>query len=200
MGNAVAQMVGEQMIEWIILGVIILIVLIAAYYYNSMMGLNNQAQADWKLIEPLLQQRLDTIPNLIEVAKRVMKQEKELFVGISKAREEAIKANDMAGKMKANQKVGALLGNLYARAEAYPEMKSNQSMQMVMEQISGIEDKIKYGRQRYQYTVQDYTNATTMMPGSFFAGLFGFRSDKWPYFEADDAAKKAPDVAKLLKD
>jgi LemA protein len=188
------------MIEWIILGVIVIIAFLALYYYNSLTALNNQAQADWKLIEPLLQQRLDTIPNLIEVAKRVMKQEKDLFTGISKAREEAINATGMAGKVKANQKVGALLGNLYARAEAYPEMKSNASMQVVMEQISGIEDKIKYGRQRYQYTVQDYTNATTMIPGSFFAQIFGFKSDKWPYFEADEAAKKAPDVAKLLKD
>jgi len=137
---------------------------------------------------------------LVEVAKRVMKQEKDLFVGISSAREEALKATGMAGKMKANQKVGALLGNLYARAEAYPEMKSNQSMQVVMEQISGIEDKIKYGRQRYQYTVQDYINATTMIPGALFAGIFGYKSDKWPYYESDEAAKKAPDVAKLLKE
>ena len=187
-------------IELIVIGIIVLIVLLAFYYYNALVGLNNQAQADWKLIEPLLQQRLDTIPNLVEVAKRVMKQEKDLFIGISRAREEALKATGMAGKMKANQKVGALLGNLYARAEAYPEMKSNQNMQVVMEQISGIEDKIKYGRQTYQYTVQQYINTTTMIPGSFFAQLFGFKSDKWPYFEADKAAQKAPDVAKLLKD
>ncbi len=188
------------MIEWIVIGIIVLFVLLVVYYYNSLMGLNNQAQADWKLIEPLLQQRLDTIPNLIEVAKRVMKQEKDLFIGISRAREEALKAIGMAGKIKANQKVGALLGNLYARAEAYPEMKSNQNMQVVMEQISGIEDKIKYGRQTYQYTVQQYINMTTMVPGSFFAPIFGFEADKWPYFEADKAAQKAPDVANLLKD
>jgi LemA protein len=187
------------MIE-IVIGIIVLMALVAVFYYNALVGLNNQAQADWKLIEPLLQQRLDTIPNLIEVAKRVMKQEKELFIGISAAREEALKATDTAGKIKANQKVGSLLGNLYARAEAYPEMKSNQSMQVVMEQISGIEDKIKYGRQTYQYTVQQYINMTTVIPGSLFAGLFGFKSDKWPYFEADKAAQKAPDVAKLLKD
>ena len=187
-------------IEWIIIGIIVLIVLLAAWYYNALVGLNNQAQADWKLIEPLLQQRLDSIPNLIEVAKRVMKQEKDLFVGISEARETALKATGTEEKIKANQKVGSLLGNLYARAEAYPEMKSNQSMQVVMEQISGIEDKIKYGRQTYQYTVQQYINMTTMIPSSLFAGVFGFKSDKWPYFEADKAAQKAPDVAKLLKD
>jgi LemA protein len=188
------------MIEWIVIAIVVIFILLVVYYYNALVGLNNQAQADWKLIEPLLQQRLDTIPNLVEVAKRVMKQEKDLFIGISKAREEALKATGMAGKIKANQKVGTLLGNLYARAEAYPEMKSNQNMQVVMEQISGIEDKIKYGRQTYQYTVQQYINMTTMIPGSLFAPIFGFKSDKWPYFEADKEARNAPDVAKLLKD
>ena len=129
-----------------------------------------------------------------------MKQERELFESIAKAREGALKAGDIASKLKADQQVSSLLGNFYARAEAYPEMKSNQGMQVVMEQIGGIEEKIKYGRQRYGYTVQDYINSTTLPPGSLFAGLFGFKSDKWPYFEADAAAKKAPDVGKLLKD
>lgn len=190
---------GLEIVLYAVVGIIGLAVLVALYYYNKLVSLNNGAQADWKQIEPLLQQRLDTIPNLVAVAKRVMKQETDLFEKLSKAREAAMGATEISDKVKANAKVGTLMGNLYARAEAYPEMKSNQSMQLVMEQISGIEDKIKYGRQKYNYTVQDYINATTQVPGMMFAGAFGFKSDKWPYFEADEAAKKAPDVAELLK-
>ncbi len=188
------------MIEWILLGIIVLIALLAVYYYNKLVGLNNQAEADWKQIDPLLQQRLDTIPNLITMAKRVMKQETDLFTGLAKARESAQAAKNIKGKIEANQQLGSLIGTLYARAEAYPEMKSNTTMHVAMEQLSGIEDKIKYGRQRYGYTVQEYINATTQVPGMLFAGLFGFKSDKWPYFKADEASRKAIDAGKLLEE
>ncbi len=182
-----------------LIAVVLILVLIVIMYYNKFVSLNNLAQEDWKQIEPLLQQRLDTIPNLVATAKGVMKQEKDLFEGISKARESALSASNMGDKLKANAKVGALIGNFIARSEAYPEMKSNANMQMLMEQITGIEEKLKYGRQRYQSTVREYIDACTLFPGSFFASGFGFRADKWPYFEADEAAKKAPNVGELLK-
>ncbi|VVC03652.1 LemA family protein [Candidatus Burarchaeum australiense] len=186
------------MIEWLILAVVVILVLLALYYYNRLTGLNNQAEADWKLIDPLLQQRLDTIPNLIAMAKRIMKQEMDLFNGIAKAREGAMNANTVPEKIAANKALGGMLLNFYARAEAYPQMRSNENMQTVMEQLASIEDKIKYGRQRYSYTVKDYKNATMMMPGVLFAGLFGFKSDKWPYYEADEGARKGIDAGKLL--
>ncbi|MBI2445322.1 LemA family protein [Candidatus Micrarchaeota archaeon] len=188
------------MLEWIVIGLLVLIVLVAVYYYNKLVGLNNQAEADWKQIDPLLQQRLDTIPNLIAMAKRIMKQETDLFTGLARAREGAMSAKDIKGKIEANQQLGSLIGTLYARAEAYPEMKSNTTMQTAMEALSGIEDKIKYGRQRYGYTVQEYINATTQFPGMLFAGLFGYAKDKWPYYKADDAARKGIDAGKLLED
>ncbi len=189
-----------MVLEWIVIGIVVLIVLLAVYYYNKLVGLNNQAEADWKQIDPLLQQRLDTIPNLIAMAKRVMKQETDLFTGLAKAREAAASAKTIGEKVQAHQALGGFLSGFYARAEAYPEMKSNTTMHVAMEQLAGIEDKIKYGRQRYGYTVQEYINATTQVPGMFFAGLFGFKSDKWPYFKADDAARKAIDAGKLLED
>lgn len=189
-----------MVLVWIVVGLVVLVVLVAVYYYNKLVGLNNQAQADWNQIDPLLQQRLDTIPNLIAMAKRVMKQETDLFTGLAKAREGALAAKDIKGKIEANQQLGSLIGTLYARAEAYPEMKSNTTMQTAMEALSGIEDKIKYGRQRYGYTVQEYINATTQFPGMLFAGLFGFKAEKWPYFKADEAARKGIDAAKLLEE
>ncbi len=188
------------MLEWILIGLVLLVVLLVWYFYNHLTGLNNQAQADWELIDPLLQQRLDTIPNLITMAKRVMTQETGLFTGIAKAREGALKAKSVSDKLASDQQLSGLLAAFYARAEAYPQMRSNESMQMAMETLAGIEDKIKYGRQRYGYTVRDFINATTMFPGNVFAGMFGFKSDKWPYFKADETARKGIDAAKLLKD
>lgn len=189
-----------MVLELVIGGLVLLAVLLVIYYFNKLTSLNNQAQADWNQIDPLLQQRLDTIPNLIAMAKRVMKQEIDLFTQISKLRETALKAGDVKGKVEAHQQLGSLLGTLYARAEAYPQMKSDTTMQTAMEQLAGIEDKIKYGRQRYGYTVQEYINGTTMFPGVLFAGLFGFKNDKWPYFKADEAARKGIDAETLLKD
>ena len=188
------------MIELLIIGLVVLIVLLALYYYNKLMGLSNQAEADWKLIDPLLQQRLDTIPNLIAMAKRIMKQETDLFTGLAKAREQAQQAKTVPEKIRADQAVGGMLLNFYARAEAYPQMRSNENMQTVMEQLASIEDKIKYGRQRYGYTVMQYKNATTLMPGALFAGMFGFARDKWPYYEADQKARQSIDAAKLLRE
>lgn len=190
-------------LSWLIVGlaaILVFIVLIMLYYYNKLTGLNNQAQADWKLIEPLLQQRLDTIPNLIAMAKRVMKQELDLFKGLATAREGGLQAKTIPEKIKADQALGGMLMNFFARAEAYPQMRSNENMQTVMEQLASIEDKIKYGRQRYGYTVKDYINATTMLPGALFAGIFGFLRDKWPYYEAEQAARKGIDAAKLLEE
>ena len=189
------------MIEVIIAAVILLIVIgLPIYFYNKLTGLNNQAQADWNLIEPLLQQRLDTIPNLIAMAKRIMKQETDLFTGLAKARESAVQAKTIGEKVKANDAVTGILAGFYARAEAYPELKSNQNMQQVMESLYSIEDKIKYGRQRYGYTVQDFVNACTFFPSSLFAGFFGFKQDKWPYFKAEEKAKKSINAEELLKD
>lgn len=185
---------------WVGLGIVAVIVLVVVYYYNKLVGINNQSQADWNQIDPLLQQRLDTIPNLIAMAKRVMKQETDLFGQISRLRESAQAAKDIKGKVEAHQQLGSLLGTLYMRAEAYPEMKSNTTMQTAMEALAGIEDKIKYGRQRYGYSVQEYINTTTQFPGMLFAGLFGFKSDKWPYFKADEAARKGIDAASLLQE
>jgi LemA protein len=189
-----------MMIEWIVIGVVVLLALLALYYYNKLMGLNNQAQADWKLIDPLLQQRLDTIPNLIEMAKRIMKQETSLFTGLAAAREGAKNASTLPEKIMANRKLDGLLLNFNARAEAYPQMRSNENMAVAMEQLASMEDKIRYARQRYSYTVKDYINAVTMMPGALFAGVFGYSRDKWPYYEADAAARTAIDAKKLLKD
>lgn len=185
---------------WIGLAAVVVLVLVVIYYYNKLMGLNNQAEADWKLIDPLLQQRLDTIPNLIAMAKRIMKQERELFTGLAQARESAQKASTIPEKISANKQLGGLLLNFYARAEAYPQMRSNENMAILMEQLASVEDKIKYARQRYGYTVKEYVNSTTLMPGAIFAGIFGFLRSKWPYFEAEEKARKGIDAAKLLED
>lgn len=189
-----------MVLEWIVGGLVLLVLLLVFYYYNKLTKLNNQAEADWNLIDPLLQQRLDTIPNLIAMAKRIMKQETDLFTGLAKAREGAMKAKNIQDKVSAHETVGALISGFYARAEAYPQMRSNETMQMAMESLSGIEDKIKYGRQRYDYTVQQYINSTTTIPGAWFAGVFGFAKNKWPYFKADESARKGIDAEKLLKD
>jgi LemA protein len=183
-----------------LMGLFVVFVGAALYFYNKLVSLSNQAQGDWNQIEPLLQQRLDTIPNLVAVAKRVMKQETDLFKGIAEAREGALQAKGVSDKISANSKLDGLMAALYMRTEAYPQMRSNEEMAKVMESIEGIEEKIKYGRQRYNYTVLDYTNAATLFPGMIFASLFGFVKDKWLYYKAEESAQKAPNVGEMLKE
>ncbi|HEV8290103.1 MAG TPA: LemA family protein [Candidatus Norongarragalinales archaeon] len=187
------------LLEWIILGIIGLVLVVVIYFYNKLVSLNNLAQADWKNIDTYLQQRLDTIPNLVAIAKRVMKQETELFTGLAKARESAQQATDAKGRIAANTKLDNLLANFYARAEAYPQMRSNEAMQRVMEDLRGIEDKIRSARGAYNNSVLAYINAVTMFPSSAFANVFGFKSDKWNYYEADAAARSSLKLDKLLK-
>ncbi|MFH1779940.1 MAG: LemA family protein [Candidatus Micrarchaeota archaeon] len=189
-----------DLLLWGIGIIAVLVIGLFVYYYNKLTQLSNQSEADWKLIDPLLQQRLDTIPNLIAMAKRIMKQETDLFTGLANAREQANQAKTIPDKIKANEKVGGMLLNFFARAEAYPQMRSNENMQTVMEQLSSVEDKIKYARQRYSYTVKDYVNSTTLFPGNIFAGILGFNRNKWPYYEAEEKARKAVDAAKLLEE
>ncbi len=185
-----------------ILVIAVVVVLAFFVYYNKFTKQSNQCEADWKQIDTLLQQRLDTIPNLLVMAKSIMKQEKALFVGISEAREAAAKAETsgtVSDKINANLQLSGMLLNFRARSEAYPEMKSNQNMAVAMESLSGMEDKIKYGRERYNYSVQDYINAVSLLPGVFFAGIFGFARDKWPYFKAEEAARSGVKAAEILE-
>ena len=182
---------GLGLLGFLLVGALVLFVLVAIYYYNSIVVLSNQIDNAWAQIDIQLKRRVDLIPDLIAAAKRVMKHEKELFTGLAAAREGLAKAGTIADKAKANVKIDNLMAMFQARAEAYPEMKSNENMRMAMEEMSGTESKIAYARQFYNDSVLTFNNTIQMFPGSVFASLFGKGTAK-QYFQVEESDRKKP--------
>ncbi len=169
-------------------------VLVFVVYYNKIISLSNNIDNANSQIDVQLKRRIDLIPNLVESVKGVMKQEKELFIGLSEARESLMKAKTMHDKAEANNMITDALKTIFARAEAYPELKSNQNMLMLQEELSGTESKIAYSRQFYNDSCLDYNNTITTIPGMLFAGFMG-RTQQKEYFKAGEEDKKPVKVS-----
>ncbi len=186
-----------MVLEWLVGAIVVVavvLVLVLFYYYNKIVVLSNQIDNAWSQIDVQLKRRIDLIPNLVESVKGVMKQEKELFIGLSQARESLMKAGTMAGKAKANNMITDTLKTIFARAEAYPQLKSNENMMMLQEELSGTESKIAYARQFYNDSCLDFNNVITTIPGMWFAGFTGKNKEK-EYFKAEEADRKPVKVA-----
>lgn len=186
-----------MILELIAIGLIAIaavLVLVFVFYYNKIITLSNQIDNAWSQIDVQLKRRIDLIPNLVESVKGIMKQEKELFIGLSQAREGLMKAQTLPAKAEANNMITDALKTIFARFEAYPELKSNQNMLMLQEELSGTESKIAYARQFYNDSCLDFNNTITTIPGVFFAGLIG-RTKSREYFAATEEDRKPVKVA-----
>ncbi|MFQ5405974.1 MAG: LemA family protein [Candidatus Micrarchaeia archaeon] len=180
-------------LEWVIGGIGLVLIVLLVYYYNKIVVLSNRIDNAWAQIDVQLKRRVDLIPNLVESVKGIMKQEKQLFIGLANARESLMNAQKVGDKAKANNMISEALKTIFARAEAYPELKSNQNMQMLQEELSGTESKIAYARQFYNDSVLVFNNAITTIPGMWFASIFG-KSQQKEYFEVKEAERKAVKV------
>ena len=185
------------MIEWFAIGLVVVLAGVAVYYYNKIIVLSNRIDNAWAQIDVQLKKRTDLVPGLIKMATRVMKQEKELFQGLARAREGLSAANTPATKAKFNNQLEGFLTKFFARVEAYPELKSDQNMRMAQEELAGVEGKIAYTRQAYNDQVLSFNNVIQQFPGNVFAGIFNKSAPK-EYFEVADTDKKKPDYDKLL--
>ncbi|MFA6048635.1 MAG: LemA family protein [Candidatus Micrarchaeia archaeon] len=188
-------------LEWLIGGAVVVlgvaavaIVLVVVYYFNKIVVLANRIDNAWSQIDVQLKRRIDLIPNLVESVKGVMKQEKELFIGLADARESLMKAKTMAGKAEANNMITDTLKTIFARAEAYPQLKSNENMMMLQEELSGTESKIAYARQAYNDSCLELNNVITTIPGMWFAGFTGKGKER-EYFKAEEADRKPVKVS-----
>ncbi len=183
---------GLGLLGLVVVAALVAFVGMAIYYFNKIVVLSNQIDNAWAQIDVQLKRRLDLIPDLIAAAKRVMKQEKELFEGLASAREGLSKAGTIEEKARANVKIDQLMAMFQARVEAYPEMKSNDNMRMAMEEMSGTESKIAYARQFYNDSVLEFNNTIQMFPGTLFASLFGKGQTK-PFFKVEESERRKPD-------
>ncbi len=177
----------------IIIGIVVALVLIYAFStYNSLVTLNVAADTQWKQVEVDYQRRFDLIPNLVESVKGVMKQEQTIFTALADARTRYAGASNTNEKAAAAGQVDTALSRLLAIVESYPQLKSSETVQTLMSQLEGTENRISVARIRFNESVQAYNLKVMRIPSSIIAAITGF--DERAYFKAVEGSEVAPSV------
>ncbi len=172
-----------------------------ASMYNGLVNLRNRFKNAFAQIDVQLKRRHDLIPNLVETAKAFLAHERETLEAVVAARNSAESARERAagdpGNVEAMKRLSSaeaglsgVLGRFFALSEAYPDLKSNQNMMQLAEELSSTENKIAFARQAYNDAVMRYNNKCEMVPSNIVAGMFGFQ--KAELFEVEAQGERAP--------
>jgi LemA protein len=178
-----------------IIGILIVVVLLGVYgfsVYNGLVTLNVAADTQWQQVETNYQRRFDLIPNLVESVKGLMQQEQKVFGDLADARTRYAGATSADAKAAAAGQVESALGRLLVVMENYPTLQSSGTVQTLMSQLEGTENRISVERMRYNESVQAYNLKVMRFPSSLVAGMTGFHERT--YFEAAAGAENAPAV------
>jgi LemA protein len=182
---------------WIVLIVIALIVVLVLVFIgirNSMVGARNRVDEAWSGIDVQLKRRHDLIPNLVETVKGYATHERETFEKVTQARADAMKAQGPAEASAAEGRLSAVLGDLRAVAENYPQLRATENFQQLSRNLSEVEDEIQASRRIYNSNVQAYNTKIQVFPNSIIANSGGFTARE--FFEISDAAEReAPQVS-----
>ena len=160
--------------------------------YNTFVGQEEGIKAQWAQVENQLQRRNDLIPNLVATVQGTAAQEQTVFKDIADSRAKLAGAKTPDEKMDAANQQTAALSRLLVIVENYPVLKSNESFNRLMDELSGTENRIAVERMRYNERVQDYNTQRRKFPSNITAKVFGFK--EYPYFEAPADSKAAPKV------
>ncbi|MBI5706607.1 MAG: LemA family protein [Armatimonadetes bacterium] len=176
------------LIVFIVLVVIFFGVWIAAY--NSLVGLRQETSNAWAQIDVQLKRRYDLIPNLVETVKGYMKFEQDTLTAVIEARNMALSAKTVGEKATAEKAVGAALTGIFGLAEAYPDLKANQNMLSLQEELKSTENKISFARQYYNDVVTSYNTKLQAFPTNIIASMGSFQSKE--LFELDNPVEREP--------
>ena len=185
----------------VIVGIALLLVLWVVGMYNGLVTLRNRYKNAFAQIDVQLKRRYDLIPNLVETAKTYMAHEKGTLEAVINARNQAQSARDAVaqnpGSPQAMQGLNAAEAGLTASMtkfmmlqEAYPDLKANQNMMQLTEELTSTENKIAFARQAYNDAVMSYNNKREMFPSSFIAGTFNFTEAT--LFEVKEEVERDP--------
>ncbi|HEY7816923.1 MAG TPA: LemA family protein [Vicinamibacteria bacterium] len=189
----------------ILLGLVVLVVLFLVGIYNRLITLRNRFKNAFSQIDVQLKRRYDLIPNLVETAKGYMKHERETLEAVIQARNQAVTAegraaanpgdaNAMKGLMGAEAALTGAVGRLFALMESYPDLKANQNMAQLSEELTSTENRVAFARQAYNDAVTEYNTAREKFPNVIIAGSMGF--PEAPLFEVEvKEERQAPKVA-----
>ena len=190
---------------WIILGVIVAAVFFAISIYNRLVAGRNQFKNAFAQIDVQLTRRYDLIPNLVETAKGYMKHERETLEAVITARNTAVAGLKNAARdpsdpeamkqlAQAEHGLSGALGRLFALSESYPDLKANQNMMQLSEELTTTENKVAFARQAYNDSVMQYNTLRESFPNNFFAGWFNFLAAELLEIE-EESKREAPQVS-----
>ena len=180
-----------------LLVIVVILVLIAVFVigiYNGLIGRRNRVDEALAQIEVQLKRRHDLIPNLVNAVKGYMGFEQSVLTKVTEARANAVSAGaqGVAAQAQAENALTSTLRSLFAVVENYPELKANQNVLELQEQLTTTENQISFSRQHYNASVLDYNTAIQTFPALIFAGMFGFT--KRDFFDAEPEAANVPNV------
>jgi LemA protein len=182
---------------WIVIAAIALIVLFLVFTYNGLVRLRNMVDEAWNQISVQLKRRHDLIPNLVNAVKGYMDFEQETLTRVIEARNQAVTAQQ-AGPANAGQTAQAenfltgALRQLFALVENYPDLKANENVMQLQEELTTTENQIGFSRQHYNSTVREFNTAIQTFPNVLIAGMFGFRERD--YFQIAESDTAVPEV------
>jgi len=178
---------------YILLGLLVLVLLMLIGIYNSLVQKRVRCQEAWSQIDVQLKRRYDLIPNLVETVKGYAAHEKGTLERVIQARNNAMSAQGVQQQGQAENMLTGALRQLFALAEAYPNLKANENFLQLQEELASTENKIAFSRQHYNDSCAVYNTARETFPNNVVAGAFNFQ--KRDYFEMEEPAQReAPKV------
>ncbi len=191
---------------WLFFGFLALVLIYLIAVYNKLIALRNRFKNGFAQIDVQLQRRHDLIPSLVESAKAYLGHEKETLTQVIEARNQAESARknaraqpDNAGAMTALGRAEGLLSgslaNLYAVSEQYPELRANETIAQLMEELTSTENRVGFARQAFNDLVMDYNTYREQFPNNFIGGLFGSFKQAQQLELEDPAARQAVKVS-----
>jgi LemA protein len=160
--------------------------------YNTFVGQEEAIKTQWAQVENQLQRRNDLIPNLVETTKGIAQQEKDVFGQIAESRAKLAGAQTPEQRMQAANEQSTALARLLVVVENYPQLRSNETFNRLMDELSGTENRLAVERMRYNERVQAYNTSRRQFPANITASMFGFK--EYPLFNAPPEAERVPRV------
>ena len=186
----------------VILVVVVLLALFVIGQYNGLVKLRNRFRNGFAQIDVQLKRRHDLIPNLVETAKAYLSHERETLEAVIQARNAAESARQgvspdnaegMQQLMQAEGGLGSVMGRLFALSESYPDLRSNENMKQLSEELTSTENKVSFARQGYNDSVMVYNTKREVFPSNIIAGMFNFHAAV-PFEVSDESEREAVNV------
>lgn len=177
---------------WLIWGVLFLAVAWVIWTYNQLTAFRHQIQNAWQQIDVQLKRRYDLIPNVVETVKGYMKYEQETLQKIIEARSKAMASTGVKEAAEAQTALTQLLGKVFALMENYPELKANENVLRLQEELTTTENQIAFARQYYNDLVMRFNMKQEVFPSNAIAGFFRFQPGE--FFSTPENEKATPRV------